>query len=218
MDYFVAILGIVIGLSICFFGIWYFFFMLPIWGFLGGFLLGAAATTALFGDGFLATGLGIVIGLVVGIIGAIISYFYWYVAVLMAAGVAGWAVGLALFGTLGVDTDWLLFLIGLISAIVFILGALFINYPIYLIVANTALGGAVIAIAGMLLVFNEIERIELGTGEVWNRIQDNWWLWIVWLVLSLAGIFVQLRKMDEVNLPEKRWTKVQALSVGPVPS
>ena len=216
MDFFVAVLGIIIGLSVCFSGLYFFFFMLPIWGFIAGFLLGAAGVTAIFGDGFLATGTGFLVGIVVGIGAAILSYLYWYVAVLLAAGVAGWAIGLALMGTLGVDSNWLLFLVGAAFAAVFVLGALVINYPIYLVIANTALGGAVVAIGGLLILLGKVERIELGSGVVWERIQDNWWLWLVWLGLSLAGVIGQLQKMSEVTLPEEKWTKVQVQTVGPM--
>ena len=149
----------------------------------------------------------------VGIGAAILSYLYWYVAVLLAAGVAGWAIGLALMGTLGVDSNWLLFLAGAAFAAVFVLGALVINYPIYLVIANTALGGAVVAIGGLLILLGKVERIELGSGVVWERIQDNWWLWLVWLGLSLAGVIGQLQKMSEVTLPEEKWTKVQVQTV-----
>jgi hypothetical protein len=102
-----------------------------------------------------------------------------------------------------------LFIVGLIFAVVFALAALALALPIYVVVINTAIGGAVVIIAGVLLVFDRLDRGEIGTLAAWTRIHDNWILWILWVVLAAAGIAAQLSAIRQVTLPEERWVRAQ---------
>jgi hypothetical protein len=211
MDFLVGILGLIVGVGVCLMGLRLFFILLPIWGFVVGFFVGAAGVSAIFGDGFLATTLGIVIGLIVAVIFALISYLFWYFGVLLAAGTAGGVLGASLFAAIGVDSDWLLFIIGLIFAAVFVFGTLVLNLPVYLVIVNTAFAGSAIAIGGFLLLINEFDREDIGTGALWERINDNWFLWIVWLVGAGIGIAAQLMTMAQSALPPDKWTKAEPM-------
>ena len=212
MDFLIGILALIAGAGLCLAGLRIFFIMLPIWGFVAGFFMGGALVTAVFDDGFLATTFGIVVGLVFGVIFALISYFYWYFAVLLAFGYTGGVLAGALFSSLGVDADWLLFIIGLAGAALFVFAAVAFQLPALLVVANTALAGAAIAIGGLLLVINRVDRDEIGSGVVWEKINDNWFLWIVWLVAAAVGVGAQLTRNQETTLPEDRWTKAGPVS------
>jgi hypothetical protein len=214
MDVLVGLIGLVVGATLCLSGLRLFFILLPIWGFIAGVLIGAAGVTAVLGDGFLATTLGLVIGLIVGIVFAAISYLYWYVGVLLSAGVAGAVLGAAVFASFGVDSGWLLFIVGVITGGLFVAGAFIINYPMYLVIVNTALAGAAVAIGGLLLVINSVDRSEIGTGAIWEKISDNWFLWLIWIVASAVGIIAQLRMVASVKLPEDRWTRAQPPAAG----
>ena len=207
MDVLVGLLAIAAGLSIALAGLRLFFFMLPIWGFVLGVIVGGAGVTAVFGDGFLSTFLGIIVGLVVGIIFAIVSYLYWYFGVLIATGGAGWSIGTAIFATIGVSNGWLLFFIGLAFAVLFVFLAVAINYPIFLVIVSTAMGGATIAIAGLLLVLNKIDRVELGMGATWSRINDHWILWLLWIIGAAIGIGAQMTSASSMQLPEEKWAQ-----------
>jgi hypothetical protein len=209
MDVIVGVLALIVGVVLCLSGLGWFFVLLPIWGFVAGVIVGAAAVTAIAGDGFLATSLGLVVGLVVGVVFAAISYLYWYFAVLLSAGLTGAAVGATVLAAAGVTSSWLLFFFGALVGVLFVAGALVINYPIYLVIVNTALAGAGIAIAGLLLVLNRVDRGELGTGAVWERIGDNWFLGVIWLVAAGIGIVAQIRMIDRTPLPAGKWTRAQ---------
>ena len=72
------------------------------------------------------------------------------------------AVGASLFSGLlhALFTNpwgWVLFIVALIGAIIFAVGALILNLPIYIIIVNSALTGAALAIAGLLTIFGTIE-------------------------------------------------------------
>ncbi len=209
MDILFGLLAVAIGVAVCFAGLRLWFWLLPVWGFVIGFLGGAALVTWLAGDGFLSTTLGIIVGLVVGIGASLISYLWWYIGAIIAAGSAGSMLGTTLFAAIGIDSTVVLFIVGLIFAVVFALAALALALPIYVVVINTAIGGAVVIIAGVLLIFDRIDRDEIGTLAAWTRIHDNWILWLLWVVLAGAGIAAQLSLIRQVTLPEERWTRVE---------
>lgn len=209
MDFLLGLLALIVGVAVCVAGLRVFFIMLPIWGFVAGFFTGAALVTAIFGDGFLSTTLGIIVGLVFAVLFAVLSYLYWYFAVLLAFGYAGGILGASLFASFGVDSAWLLFVIAVITGALFILAAVAVQLPIVLVIVNTAMAGAAIAIAGLLLVLDQMDRKEIGTGALWQKINDNWFLWIVWIIASAIGVGVQLQAVQQANLPTDRWTRAR---------
>lgn len=208
MDIVIGLVGIVVGLAITMAGLQYFYLLLPIWGFIAGFITGAAGVTALFGDGFLATGLGLIVGLVVGVLFALISYLYWYFTVVIVAAYAGGILGASLFASIGIDSSWVLFIIAIGFGLLFALAALIFDYPIYLVIVNTAMAGSAIVIGGALLVFNKFDRDDVGTGALWERINDHWYLWLVWIAGAAIGIGAQLAMRAATQLPEERWTRM----------
>ncbi len=214
MDVVLGILGLLAGAAVCLAGLRLFAFLLPIWGLVVGFLFGAGIVSAIFGDGFLATTLGIVIGIIAALIFAALSYLYWYVGVLLAATVAGGILGASLFATFGVDSGWLLVIIGVIFGALFLILAYIGRFPIVLVAISTAISGSAIAIGGVLLLFNQIDRDELSRSSLWERINDNWFLWIIWLVAAAIGFGVQIREAQSVLLPEDRWTPVSNQTAG----
>lgn len=207
MDILVGLVALVAGAAVAFAGLRLFKALLPFWGFILGFLAGAAGVSAIFGDNFLSGVLGFIVGLIVGVVFAAIAYLWWYIGVLVAAGGAGSVFGASLFATLGIDNSWLLFFIGLAFGALFVVGALVLNFPVYLVIASTAISGAAIAIGGVLLIFNRIDREDFSRTEIWGRIDNNWYLWLIWAVLAVVGIGAQLQSMRTVMLPEERWTR-----------
>lgn len=208
MTFLTGLAAIVLGVLVAVAGLPLFFILLPIWGFLVGFFVGAGMITALFGDGFLATTLGIGTGLLFGVVFALLSYLYWYVGVLLSAGAAGFMLGAALLGSLGVSTDWLIFTFGLLFAVGFVVVAFAINYPVYLLIVVTAMAGSSIALGGALVLFGFVDPTTLGMGEAWRMIGDNWFLWMIWLVGSVVGIGAQLASVSRIVLPDDKWVSV----------
>jgi hypothetical protein len=109
-----------------------------------------------------------------------------------------------------------LFIVALIGALVFAVGALMLNLPVYIVIVNSALGGAALAVAGLLTILGTTTTVELANGATVAvvdeaRFQGAGWLWVLaWIVLAVAGIFYQLRSMDEIRLPEERWVPARA--------
>ena len=204
----------VLGLAICFFGLRFWFILLPAFGAVVGFFVGAGIMQEIFGQGFLSTAVSWIVGLVVALAFAALSYFVWYAGAIIAAG----AVGASLFtGVLQwiINEPWgvVHFIVAAIGAVVFALGALLLNLPVYIVIVNSALGGASLAIAGLLVLLGNIAVEELSTGVSVAVVDESRlsWLWfIVWIVLAVAGIFFQLRSIAEVRLPEQKWVPARA--------
>lgn len=207
MDPLLGFLAIVVGIAVCFVGLRLFIFLLPIVGFVAGFFAGAGFITAVLGDRFLATTLGILVGIAVGALFALFAYLFWYVGVILSAGSAGALLGAAVFGSLGITTSWLLFVLAVIVAAVFIVVAFLYALPLYLVIITTAFEGAALAIGGVLLLFNKMDRTEFGASRVWQRIDNHWYLWIIWLVAAALGIGYQLSQLRRASLPQERWTR-----------
>jgi hypothetical protein len=214
-----VIVGLIIGLLglvVCFFGLRFWFYLLPVFGFIIGFFIGSRILQDWFGQGFLATTTSWIVGLVLGIIFALLSWFIWYAGAIIQAG----AVGAMLFsGVLHAifSNPWgiVAFIVAVIGALVFAIGALVLNLPIYIVIVNSALGGAALAVAGLLTMMGTITTTELANGATVAvvdeaRFQGAGWLWVlVYIVLAIAGIFFQIRSMTEIRLPEEKWVPVQ---------
>jgi hypothetical protein len=216
MEIFIGLVIGVVGLAIAFFGLRFWFYLLPVFGAIIGFFIGARVVQDLFGTGFLSTGVSWVVGIVLGLIFALLSWFVWYAGAIIQAG----AVGAMLFsGVLHAifTNPWGLvaFIVALAGAVIFAVGALVLALPIYIVIVNSALGGASLAIAGLLTIIGRITTAELANGATVavvdeSRFQGAGWLWVIlWIVLAIAGIVFQIRSMNEVVLPEEKWVKAQ---------
>jgi hypothetical protein len=216
MEILVGIILALVGLAVCFFGLRFWFILLPVFGAITGFVVGARLMQDLFGTGFLSTATSWIVGIIVGIAFALLSYFVWYAGAIILAG----AVGASLFtGVLQaiIHQPWgaVHFIVALIGAVVFAVGALMLNLPIYIVIVNSAIGGASLAIAGLLTILGTIKVVELANGATVAVIDGTTrglsWLWVLaWIVLAVAGIFYQLRSVDEIRLPEERWVPARA--------
>ena len=217
MEILIGIILALIGLAVCFFGLRFWFILLPVFGAMTGFFVGARVMQDFFGTGFLSTATSWIVGIVVAVVFALLSYFVWYAGAIIMAG----AVGASLFsGILHAlfTNPWggVLFIVALIGAIIFAVGALMLNLPIYIVIVNSALGGASLAIAGLLTIFGTIEVLELANGATLAVVNETKlgsasWLWVLaWIVLAVAGIFYQLRSVDEIRLPEEKWVPARA--------
>jgi uncharacterized protein DUF4203 len=216
MEILVGIILALVGLAVCFFGLRFWFILLPVFGAVTGFIVGARLMQDLFGTGFLSTTTSWIVGIVVAVVFALLSWYVWYAGAIILAG----AVGASLFtGILHAinNQPWgsVTFIVALIGAVIFAVGALMLNLPIYIVIVNSALGGASLAIAGLLTMLGTITTVELANGVTFAVVDETSrglsWLWVLaWIVLVIAGIYYQLRSVDETRLPEQRWVPARA--------
>ncbi len=217
MEILVWIILALIGLAVCFFGLRFWFILLPVFGAITGFFVGARVMQDIFGNGFLSTATSWIVGIIVAIAFALLSYFIWYAGAIIMAGAVGASLFSGILHALFANPwGWVLFIVALIGAIIFAIGALMLNLPIYIVIINSALGGASLAIAGLLTIFGTIQIVELANGATLAVVNETKlgsasWLWVLaWIVLAAAGIYYQLRSVDEIRLPEEKWVPARA--------
>jgi hypothetical protein len=217
MEILIGLILVVIGLAVAFFGLRFWFILLPIFGAIIGFFVGAKAIQAIFGEGFLATATSWIVGIVVGIAFALLSWFIWYAGTIIQAG----AVGAMLFSGIlqffwNQPWGWVNFLVALAGAIIFAVGALMLALPLYIVIVNSAIGGTSLAVAGAMMVFGLITLQEVSNGNTIAvvdevRVQNQSWFWLLaWIIVVVAGIWYQIRSMNEVRLPEEKWVPARA--------
>ena len=213
----IGLILLLVGLVACFLGLRFWFILLPILGGVIGFFIGARAIQEIFGTGFLSTATSWIVGILLGIGFALLSWFVWYAgAIIVAAGVGASLASGLLHAFFDNPWGWALFIVSLIGAIIFGIGALVLNLPIYIVIVNTALGGAALIIAGILTMLGTITVGELANGASVavideSRYQGASWLWTVaWIVLAIIGIVYQLRTVAEARLPEEKWVPARA--------
>ncbi len=186
-------IALLFATALIFGGYRFFLFLLPIWGFFGGFVMGSSAVEALFNTGLFATVTGWVVGFVVGVIFALLSYFFYAAAVAIAAGILGYMLGVGIMDIFGLDA---LSLITLLVAVMLAAGAVFVTFRFnlqkYVIIAATAIGGAALAVGMIMVGIGGLEFLRLAESPVRLLFQTSPFMGIVFVLLAGAGIAVQV--------------------------
>ncbi len=187
-----GMIALLFGLALCFLGYRLFLLLLPIWAFVFGFGLGAQTVQVLFGDAFLATVTSWMVGFIVAVVFAVLAYLFYVLAVALIAGSLGYSVAVGLLTALGLDFGLIVWLIGLVAAVVLALVVLRFNIQKLVIEIATAFLGAGAMVGTFVALFSGLrstELIQLGTKWV---LQNPLWL-IVFIVLGVLGTWAQMR-------------------------
>lgn len=190
-DVVVGIIAVLVGLLLCFRGYVAMRFLLALWGAFVGFGMGATLVATLTDQGVLATALSWVAAIVLAVTFALLAYVFYAVAVVLAFASMGFVLGRTLAVALGAGEPWVLTLVGVAGGLVLGLLAVVTNLPEAILVVVSALAGASVAVAGLLLLLDVLDVGDLAQAQV--RIVDQPLWWVGQLVLAVVGIVVQLR-------------------------
>lgn len=180
-DFFATVFGalllIVFGLIVTFYGYGIFRLLLPIMGFVAGMMLGRA----LFPE---AVFWGWVFGIVLALLFAFLAYAYWSVMMAISGGVLGFTLGVSLIQMIGF-WDWIGVVVGIVLAVIF--GALYFMFRDIFVMVSTGLAGAALVLYGLGYGSTAL----LGWFQFLQN-QGNWITFILTLVLGTIGALVQL--------------------------
>lgn len=197
-------IAILFGLAMCFFGYKLFLFLLPIWGFFFGLWLGAQSLQALFGTGFLATITSWVVGFIVGLVFAVLSYLFYMLAVAILAGSLGYFAAVGVLQALGMQLNWLVWLIGIVAAIALAFVTLRFNLQKWVIIIATSLAGAAVVFGSFYVMFNPYTQ--LLENPIMALIKSSPLLLIMVIALGIFGIVLQARTTRMYTIEEyNRW-------------
>lgn len=185
----VALVMIVFGLFICFFGYAYWRVMLAI----AGLTIGALIGMDIAGD---QPTLGLIIGAVLGVVGFLLAYSLWSLAVLIIGAVMGAGVGstiaaLPSVAPLATDNSALTIILVVIGVVVGVLIAALVK-DIFVVYA-TAFGGAGLAVRGLALLLPSTLNINI-LSDINNPTVATLLTITLWIALGIVGMLYQLRR------------------------
>ena len=202
-----ALIALIFGLIVLMNGYKLFLILLPVWGFIFGFVLGADTLQALFGQAFLATVTSWVVGFVVGAVFAVLSYLFYIVAVALFSFGVGYGLGVGLMGLIGLETGLIPWLVGVVAGVAIAAVVIIFNLQKWVIMLGTSLGGAAAIIGTFLMMFGVISPADFGAGGVREVMGDSIFWLIGFLVLFVVGFLAQYRNTQDFMLeePANRW-------------
>jgi hypothetical protein len=193
-DILLGILAIIAGGAMLLAGQFVLRLVIPIWGFFAGFAFGAGLVAELADERFLGTVLGWVLGLVFALVFAVLAYLFYYVAIILAMGAFGFAIGSGVVVALGIDWNWLAVLMGVVVGLILGVVAIVGNMPMIVLIVFSSIAGAVGVVGGLMLLVGSMNSADFTRGDFTSTI-DNGWAWsLLLLVLALLGILNQARQ------------------------
>lgn len=208
-DVVVGIIVIAIGALFCFRGWLAMRIVIPLWGALAGFALGAGLIQAWTGDGFLSTTFSWVIGIIFAIVFFFLAYLYFEVSVVVAMMFIGFAIGVAALSAIGVTWNWVLGLAGIVLGLTLGVVAVITNLPMGLLTVLTAMGGSTAIVTGVMLLVGTVNVDDFDNGVTTKElIQDNPWWIVLYVALVIAGIVAQVALAEKVDRTLREgWTE-----------
>lgn len=170
--------------------------VIPVWGALAGFVLGAGFVSNLGSERFLASAASWLVGLAVAVVFGLLAYLYYEVSVVLAMSAIGFAIGTSLMVAIGVTWSWLIVLIGVIAGALLAVAAIVGNLPMILLTVLTAMAGSSAIVAGVMMVTGTITDTDLTRAATTERINDDWWWYLLYVAVAVTGVVVQLRDTD----------------------
>lgn len=190
-DWVAGLLAIVVGIVFCFQGYLAMRIVISVWGALVGFALGASIGAD--DGGLLSTGLSWILGIVLALLFAAIAYLYYEVSIAIAMGSIGFTLGASVLVALGVTWSWLIVLAGLSLGVVLAIVAIAGDLPTLLLVVLSAMAGASVIVAGLMLLTGVLDTETITTsGAVTEQLDDDWFWYVIWLGLAIGGMVTQL--------------------------
>ncbi|MGH2537329.1 MAG: DUF4203 domain-containing protein [Candidatus Promineifilaceae bacterium] len=195
-----ALVAALLGLLVCFAGYRLFLALLPIWGFLTGFGLGAIVTANLTGDPMLSTPIAWIAAVAAGVILGLLAHFFFLLGVALYVGSLGFGLGVSLMLGLGFESGLGVWLVGVGAGILLAVITLALRLQRYLIIFVTALSGAGAILTGAQLLLGRLEPADLARGALLSGLRESpLWL-IAFVVVAALGMLVQLRSSRDYDV------------------
>jgi hypothetical protein len=190
-----VLIALVIGVAITYNGYRWFLILLPLFGFVWGFGLGAQTLQALFGTAMFATVTSWVVGLIVGVIFAVLSYFIYLFGVALFAGALGYSLALIIMQAIGFNLNFITWLIGIVAAVALAFVVLKYNVQKYVIIIGTSIIGAGTVVASVIYAFSPNKELinQFTKLAVTAAISTSFWWWLIFILMVGSGIYIQIR-------------------------
>ncbi|HTO01981.1 MAG TPA: DUF4203 domain-containing protein [Microthrixaceae bacterium] len=189
----VGILAVAVGALFCFRGYLTMRIVIPIWGALVGFTVGAGLVAAVTGDNLLAGFASWITGAAIAVVFAALAYLYYEISVAVSMAGIGFMLGSSAMVALNVTWTWLIITVGVIVALMLGLVAVVGDLPMIILTILTATAGATAVVGGLMLLVGSVDTADLGRADVVDRIHDDPAWWLLYAFVAIAGIVSQSR-------------------------
>jgi len=100
---------------------------------------------------------------------------------------------------LGVSWSWVIVIVGAAVGVALALLAIAADLPSVLLTVLSALGGATVITAGVMLLTSQLETADFTLESATERINDDWWWYVTYAALAIVGIVVQVRHTERLT-------------------
>ena len=159
--------------------------------------------------------LGWALGLVFALIFAVLAYLYYWIAVVLLMGAAGFAIGSGIIVAFGISWNWLAVLVGLALGVVLGLVSAFTNVPMMVLILVGSIAGAVGVTGGLMLVVGSLNTDDFNAGDFTDSVSNNFAWSLLLLALAVAGIVIQARQRAVMRQTIRETWYVEGLDVAP---
>jgi hypothetical protein len=194
-DVLIGLVAVAAGLLFCFAGYVALRVIIPIWGAVSGFFIGAGLVASFGDERYLRTLLSWVVGLAVGIVFGALAYLYYEVSVALAMSAVGFTLATGAMVAIGVSWSWVIVLVGTAAGLLLAVAAIAADLPLILLIWLSALAGAVTAIGGLMLIVGTVD-LDGFRASTTDELHDSWGWYVGYVALVVAGLVVQLRGAD----------------------
>lgn len=202
------ILSGLLGVTLLFAGYRLARFLIPLWGFFVGFMLGAAGVSDAMNNAFLGTTMGFVVGLAIGLLFALLSYFFYSLAIILFLATLGYWLGTSIVHMFGINNGFLAGAVGIALGAVVGVIALFTNAPKYVLIFASSVAGSVTLAGGVMVLLNKIEVDSYSYAQASSAVGSSWIWSVIVIVLSVIGIAFQVKSNAAYNM--EQWGSVNA--------
>mgnify|MGYP003586852848 FL=1 len=194
MNLLIGLVGVMLGFLLCVSGYRIARILIPLWGFVAGFIMGAAGVSDAMNSTFIGTSLGIVVGLFVGILFAVLAYFFFSIAIILLGASIGYWIGSGFIELIGFDNGFLTALVGISLGVVFAIIAILTNFPKYYLILLSSVSGALAIVTGVAIIFDQTSIHTLNYSSQIEYIKDLSIIpAIAFVVIAIMAIITQIK-------------------------
>ena len=205
----VSMIALLFGSVMTFSGYRLFMFLIPIWGFFFGFVLGAQAIQAIFGTAFLADVTSWVVGFVVAVVFAALSYLFYFFAVALIGGSLGYTLGVGVMLALLPNLTFVAWVVGVVVGLIVAVTVTVLNIQKLVIVIATALLGAAVIIGTFLLLLGQLPSSDVMTNPVRAVLETSPFWTIVFIIIAALGMTAQYTTSRRSEIKSyNRWEEI----------
>jgi hypothetical protein len=205
-----GIIAVLIGALLCFRGYVTMRVIISLFGAFVGFLLGTGLVAGVTDSGFGQLALSWLVGIVGAVLFGVLAYFSYQIAVVIGMAGIGFAIGTTVMAAVGVGSQVAIVVVGLLAGALLAVIAIATDLPAVILVVLTALAGASVTVAGVMLIAGTIGINRLTAEGVGAEMSRGWWWYVLYGGLALLGIIAQLRSRGSRTMRQQWGSQVPA--------